>query len=73
MGRKRQWPSPRVPERNRQFARHLNRLLAEASLDPAGLAALFAPRDAVNLARPRATSSTSCSCSARFDAIATDI
>jgi hypothetical protein len=41
MGRKRQWPSPRVPERNRQFARHLNRLLSDASLDPAGLAALL--------------------------------
>jgi hypothetical protein len=30
-----------VPERNRQFARHLNQLLAEASLDPRGLAALL--------------------------------
>lgn len=41
MGRKRQGPSPSVPERNRQFARHLNRLLAEASMDPRGLAALL--------------------------------
>lgn len=41
MGRKRQGPSPSVPERNRQFARHLNRLLSEASLDPRGLAALL--------------------------------
>jgi Helix-turn-helix domain len=41
MGRKRQWPSPSVPERNRQFARHLNRLLCEASLDPGELAALL--------------------------------
>jgi transcriptional regulator with XRE-family HTH domain len=41
MGRKRQGPSPSVPERNRQFARHLNRLLGEASLDPAELAALL--------------------------------
>ena len=41
MGRKRQWPSPRVPERNRQFARHLNRLLSEASLEPSELAALL--------------------------------
>jgi hypothetical protein len=41
MGRKRQGPLPWVPERNRQFARHLNRLLADASLDPSGLAALL--------------------------------
>ena len=41
MGRKRQWPSPFVPERNRQFARHLNRLLSEASLDPGQLATLL--------------------------------
>lgn len=41
MGRKRQGPSSRVPERNRQFARHLNRLLSEASLGPAELAALL--------------------------------
>ena len=41
MGRKRQWPSPSVPERNRQFARHLNRLLSDASLDPRELAALL--------------------------------
>ena len=41
MGRKRLGPSPEVPERNRQFARHLNRLLVEASLDPSELAALL--------------------------------
>jgi transcriptional regulator with XRE-family HTH domain len=41
MGRKRQGPSPSVPERNRQFARHLERLLSEASLDPSELAALL--------------------------------
>jgi len=41
MGRKRQGPSPSVPERNRQFARHLNRLLSDASLDPKELAALL--------------------------------
>jgi Helix-turn-helix domain len=41
MGRKRQGPAPWVPERNHQFARHLNRLLAEASLDPGELAALW--------------------------------
>ena len=41
MGRKRQGPSPSVPERNRQFARHLNRLLSDASLDPSELAALL--------------------------------
>src|SRR4051794_7727505 len=41
MGRKRQGPSPSVPERNRQFARHLDRLLSEASLDPSELAALL--------------------------------
>ena len=39
MGRKRLGPSPWVPERNRQFARHLNRLLSEARLDPKQLAA----------------------------------
>jgi predicted transcriptional regulator len=41
MGRKRQGPSPSVPERNRQFARHLNRLLSEASLDPREFATLL--------------------------------
>jgi len=41
MGRKRQGPSPSVPERNRQFARHLNRLLSDASLEPGELAALL--------------------------------
>jgi hypothetical protein len=41
MGRKRHWPSPSVRERNRQFARHLNRLLSDASLAPAELAALL--------------------------------
>jgi transcriptional regulator with XRE-family HTH domain len=41
MGRKRQGPSPSVPERNRQFARHLNRLLSDASLRPGELAALL--------------------------------
>ena len=41
MGRKRQWPLPSVPERNRQFARHLNGLLSDASLDPGELAALL--------------------------------
>jgi transcriptional regulator with XRE-family HTH domain len=41
MGRKRQGPLPSVPERNRQFARHLNRLLADARLDPKELAALL--------------------------------
>jgi transcriptional regulator with XRE-family HTH domain len=41
MGRKRQGPSLSVPERNRQFARHLNRLLSDASLDPRELAALL--------------------------------
>ncbi len=41
MGRKRQWPSPSVPERNRQFARHLNRLLPDASLSPSELATLL--------------------------------
>jgi Helix-turn-helix domain len=41
MGRKRQGPSPWVPERNRQFASHLNRLLADARLDPKELAALL--------------------------------
>jgi transcriptional regulator with XRE-family HTH domain len=41
MGRKRQGPSPWVSERNRQFARHLNRLLCDASLDAKELAALL--------------------------------
>ena len=41
MGRKRQGPAPWVPERNRQFARHLNQLLADASLDPSALASLL--------------------------------
>jgi hypothetical protein len=41
MGRKRQGPSLSVPERNRQFARHLDRLLCDASLDPGELAALL--------------------------------
>jgi transcriptional regulator with XRE-family HTH domain len=41
MGRKRQGPSPSVPERNRQFALHLSRLLCEASLEPGQLAALL--------------------------------
>jgi len=41
MGRKRQGPSLSAPERNRQFARHLNRLLADASLDPRELAAIL--------------------------------
>jgi transcriptional regulator with XRE-family HTH domain len=41
MGRKRQGPSPLVPERNRQFARHLNQLLSDASLDPSQLAVLL--------------------------------
>ena len=45
MGRKRQGPSPSVPERNRQFALHLNRLLADASLDPSQLAALLGRTD----------------------------
>ena len=45
MGRKRQGPSPAVPERNRQFARHLNRLLTEAALDPRELAALLGRTD----------------------------
>jgi hypothetical protein len=31
MGRKRQGPSLSVPERNRQFALHLNPLLCDAS------------------------------------------
>jgi len=34
-----------VPERNRQFARHLNRLLSDASLDPGELAALLGRTD----------------------------
>ncbi len=37
MGRKRLGPSSSVPERNRQFARHLNRLLFKASLEPGEL------------------------------------
>jgi hypothetical protein len=41
MGRKRQGPAPWVPERNREFALHLGRLLSEASLDPSELAALL--------------------------------
>ena len=41
MGRKRQGPSLSVPEPNRQFALHLNRLLCDASLDPSELAALL--------------------------------
>ena len=39
MGRKRLGPSAAVPERNRQFASHLNRLLSEARLGPSELAA----------------------------------
>jgi hypothetical protein len=39
MGRKRLGPSPWVPQRNRQFARHLNQLLSDARLDPQQLAA----------------------------------
>lgn len=45
MGRKRLGPSSSVPERNRQFARHLNRLLSDASLDPGELAALLGRTD----------------------------
>lgn len=41
MGRKRQGPPPWVSERNRQFARHLNRLLSDARLDPKELATLL--------------------------------
>jgi predicted transcriptional regulator len=41
MGRKRLGPAPWVPERNRQFARHLNQLLSDASLDPAAFASLL--------------------------------
>ena len=41
MGRKRLGPSPSAPERNRQFARHLDRLLSDASLDPSELAVLL--------------------------------
>ena len=33
MGRKPQWPSASVPERNQPFALHLSRLLSDASLD----------------------------------------
>jgi hypothetical protein len=45
MGRKRQGPSPGVSERNRQFAGHLSRLLAAASLAPSELAALLGRTD----------------------------
>jgi hypothetical protein len=45
MGRKRQGPSPGVSERNRQFARHLNQLLAAASLGPSELATLLGRTD----------------------------
>ncbi len=38
MARKRQGPAPWVTERNRQFARHLSRLLSDASLNPGELA-----------------------------------
>jgi transcriptional regulator with XRE-family HTH domain len=41
MGRKRLGPAPWVSERNRQFARHLNRLLSDARLDPKQFAALL--------------------------------
>jgi hypothetical protein len=41
MGRKRQGPAPWVTERNRQFARHLNRLLSDACLNPGELAGLL--------------------------------
>ena len=41
MGRKRLGPAPWVSERNRQFARHLNRLLSDARRDPKELAALL--------------------------------
>jgi Helix-turn-helix domain len=41
MGRKRLGPAPWVSERNRQFARHLNRLLSDARLDPKELAVLL--------------------------------
>jgi len=41
MGRKRQGPPPWVPERNRQFALHLQQLLSEAALAPAELAVLL--------------------------------
>ena len=41
MGRKRLGPAPWVSERNRQFARHLNRLLSDARLDPKELATLL--------------------------------
>jgi transcriptional regulator with XRE-family HTH domain len=34
-----------VPERNRQFARHLDQLLSDASLDPSELAALLGRTD----------------------------
>jgi hypothetical protein len=38
MGRKRLGPAPWVLERNRQFARHFNRLMSDARLDPKELA-----------------------------------
>ncbi len=41
MGRKRLGPAPWVSERNHQFARHLNRLLSDARLDPKEFAALL--------------------------------
>ena len=41
MGRKRRGPPTWVPERNREFALHLNTLLCQASLDPCELAALL--------------------------------
>ena len=41
MGRKRLGPAPWVSERSRQFARHLNRLLSDARLDPKELAVLL--------------------------------
>jgi len=41
MGRKRLGPAPWVSERNRQFARHLNRLLSDARLDPKEFAVLL--------------------------------
>ena len=53
MGRKRLGPSTSVPERNRQFARHLNRLLSEASLEPRELAALLGRTDVKKYKIPR--------------------
>jgi hypothetical protein len=41
MERKRLGPASWVSERNRQFARHLNRLLSDARLDPKELAVLL--------------------------------